>query len=388
MTGLWERYTNRTVAICRHGSSLIGAIGVFVLTVTFAGCGSDEVDAPAVLRPVQFEQVFQSGGERTRTFVGVAEASMQAELSFKVGGTISDIKVARGDTVAANQLIATLDPQNLQLVVQEAAAALSQAEAQQRRANADYERVRGLYETRNASKQDLDAARAASESASAQLAAADKRLEIAELQVTYCSLRAPVAGAITAVPAEVNENTRAGEPIAVLTSGDAIEVDIAVPEALIGGIREGDPATVTFDALGDREFTARVIEVAVASSGMATTFPATVQLTNTVSDIRPGMAAEVAFTFAQQESSGSFLVPAHAVGQDRSGRFVFVVMPFDSADNVGVVVRRPVSIGELRSDGLEVRRGLIDGDYLVTVGVHRLVDSQRVRFSPGGSASQ
>ena len=50
---------------------------------------------------------------------------------------------------------------------------------------------------------------------------------------------------------------------------------------------------VRFDALGDKAQTARVTEVGVGSTGMATTFPVTVLLDRSRSGRRPGMAAEV-----------------------------------------------------------------------------------------------
>ncbi len=346
-------------------------------------CGK-ELEVEEVIRPVRYEKVYISGGERTRSFSGVAQASQESRLSFKVGGTVKRIGVEVGDRVEVGQLIAELDPKDYELRVEEAEAALSQAQAQLRNAEANYERVRKLYENRNASRNDLDAGRAAAESAEAQVRSIEKRLELAKSQLGYTRLTAPTSGAIATVECEVNENVRAGETVVQLTSSSGIEVQVAVPEVLISQVREGESVTVTFDALPAQIFSARVTEVGVASTGYATTFPVTVRLEEADQAARPGMAAEVSFKFeSTQQAGGSLerkriLVPSVAVGEDRQGRFVFVVEPTEPG--FGIAERRPVMIGDLTEQGIEILQGLNDGERVVTAGVSKLTDGQKVRI--------
>jgi multidrug efflux system membrane fusion protein len=342
---------------------------------------SKEPQVEEVIRPVRYEKVYISGGERTRSFSGVAQASQESRLSFKVAGNVRRIAVKVGDKVSVGQLIAELDPKDYELRVEEAEASLSQAQAQLRNAEANYERVRKLYENRNASRNDLDAARAASESAQAQVQSIEKRLELAKSQLSYTRLAAPASGAIATVESEVNENVKSGETVVQLTSSSDIEVQVVVPEVLISQIKEGERVTVTFDALPEQTFAGRVTEVGVASTGYATTFPVTVRLEGADQSVRPGMAAEVLFKFESTQRAGDtrrIIVPSVAVGEDRQGRFVFVVEPTDSG--LGIAERRPVKIGDLTEEGIEVLQGLNDGERVVTAGVSRLSDGQKVRL--------
>ncbi len=135
---------------------------------------------------------------------------------------------------------------------------------------------------------------------------------------------------------------------------------------------------MTFDALPGERFSAEVTEVGVAASRLGTTYPVQVRLQQADARIRPGMASEVAFRF-KAGKSGGVIVPAQAVGEDREGRFVFVVEPADAG--LGVARRRPVTVGELTEAGLEVLSGLADGDALITAGVSRISDGQKVRFT-------
>jgi len=348
-----------------------------LLGYALSGCGGEE-QVETVLRPVRYQQVFASGGERLRSFSGTAQAGVESRLSFKVAGTIRSIPVTVGDSVASGALIAELDPEDYRLQVQQAQAALAQAEAQARKADADYARARQLYENNTLSRAELDAYRTAAESAEQSVRAAEQSLELARLQLSYTRLTAPVAGAVAAVNVEANENVQPGQPVVLLTSGSRLEVVVDVPEVLISRIREGDRVAVTFDALPDRRFPAVITEVGVAATGAGLTYPVTVLLQDSDPDIRSGMAAEVAFRFEYQGQRELYLVPAMAVGEDREGRFVYVVEPTDSG--VGVVHRRGVTVGDLTAGGIEVFEGLADGDRVITAGVSKIEDGQAVRL--------
>lgn len=345
----------------------------------FLACGEDEIETQ-IIRPVRYMPVYATGGSRVRTFSGVAQAGIESRLSFKVSGNVKSIPTRVGDEVKAGELLAQLDAKDYQLQVQQAEAGLAQAEAQERNTSANYERIRLLYENNNASRSDLDAARAANESAKAAMRSAQKQLELARLRVSYTRLTAPVSGSIAAVNVEVNENLQAGQPVVVLTSGAQIEVKLLIPEVLITQIKEGQPVKVAFDAIPDKTFPGTCVEVGVASTGVGTTYPVIVRLDQNEPGIRPGMAASVAINFDSVDERVRFLVPSHSVLEDRSGRFVFIVEPLEGETGFGQIHRRPVTIGELTAEGLEIFEGLSEGDLVVTAGVSRISEGQKVRI--------
>ena len=354
-----------------------------VAAFLLVACETETPEPQQVLRPVRYQVVELISGERVRTFAGTAKSGEETRLSFKVKGTIRQLLVHVGDTVKRGQMIAEIDAKDYVLQQQEADASLARARAEARRAAANYSRTRALYENNNASREELDTARASHESAKAQVRSAAKQLELSRLQVSYTKLQAAAEGAIADVPVEVNENVNAGQLIALLNSGGQPEVDVAIPEVFIARIRQGAAVTVTFDALPGQVFSAWVTEVGIASTGTATTFPVTVQLDDDAAAIRSGMAANVSFTFRSGDGSASgdepqrIVAPLHAVGEDRQGRFVFVVEP--QGEGRGIVRRRPVSVGALDAEGLRILEGLQEGEWLVTAGVKRLEDGREVK---------
>lgn len=352
---------------------------ILMIILIMVSCSNEEEPAE-IIRPVRYAQVYATGGSRARTFTGVAQAGIESRLSFKVPGTVKNLPVDVGDQVQRGQLIAALDESDYRLQVQQAEAALLQAQAQERNAVANYERVRALYENRNASRSDFDGARAASESAKAGVSAMEKQLELAQLQLSYARLTALAGGAISSVDVEVNENIGAGQTIVVLTSGSDIEVVLSMPEILIAMIREGQKVTVTFDALPERSFPATIREVGVSSTGAGTTYPVTVRLDRKDDAIRPGMAASILCRFESQDQRERYIVPSHAVVEDRGGRFVFIVEPIAEESGFGVVQRKSVTVGELTAEGIEIFDGLVDGDLVVTAGVSRVREGLKVRI--------
>lgn len=347
-----------------------------MVAILLVGC-AEEVAVEKVLRPVRSQVVTTSGAARVRSFAGVAKAGLESQLSFRVAGTVERVPVTVGATVKRGQVLARLDPTDYELKVQEAVAGRAQAKAAERNAEADYDRVRGLYENNNASLRELDGARATAESSQAQVEAAEKRLEQARQQLSYSTLRAPVEGQVASVDVEVNENVNSGQKLFLLTAGSDIDVEVAVPGALISDIDVGQPVEVAFDALQGRRFPARVTEAGVAAVGAATTFPVTVRLEKADPDIRSGMSAEVHFAFGGEGETERMLVPAVSVGEDRDGRYVFVLEK--DVEGRGVVRRRQVSVGELTGEGIEILSGLEEGERIVTAGVRRLSDGEEVR---------
>ena len=330
------------------------------------------------VRPVRYALARAADARRTRTFAGVARAGSESSLSFRVGGMIAGLDVGVGDRVRAGAPLARIDAVDYELQVKEAEAALRQARALSGNAAADLRRAWALYENENLSRTDLDAAVAAADSAAAQVEAVAKRLERAQRQVRYATLAAPTAGVIAAVRVAANENVAPGQPIVVLTSDAVPEVEFAVPEGLIGEIREGRGVSVVFNAIPGTRFSGFVSEVGVAATATGTMYTVAVRLEDGTSAVRPGMAAEVAIDFAGAGAPGRVVVPATAVSEDSNGRFVFVVEP--SGGGLAVVRRQPVSVGAITPGGFEIVEGLAQETRVLSAGVSRVSDGDVVRL--------
>ncbi len=352
-----------------------------LLVSMLPACGEEDVENTGVeasLRPVRYQTVTSIERGTMHTYSGLARAGQESNLSFRVGGAIRSISVEVGDQLQPGKIIAELDPSQYQLEAQQAVANLSQSKATLRNAQANFERVKGLYENNNISRNDLDSARATAESSEAQVSAARKALELARLNVSYTKLKAAEACGVAEILAENNENVSVGQTIALVTCGDRLEVVLAVPESMIALIERGMDTSVVFSALPEKIFSAKVTEVGVASTAGAT-YPVTVALTDKPDGLRSGLAAQVSFAFDMNSGEQNFMLPVVSVGEDVSGRYVYIIEPA-AEKGVGLIRRQAVITGELTPAGLEISDGVKEGDKVVIAGVTVIRDGLRVRI--------
>ncbi len=339
-----------------------------------SSCRKKVEEAPEVIRPVVTMLTPQAGEGRARGFSGTAKAAVETPLSFRVSGTLIDLPIKLGQVVKAGAVIARLDSTDYELQVKQQEAQLAQADAQLEQARSEYERSRQLYEAENVSKSELDSQQAYFKSAVAQKEAAKKGLELANQQWGYCTLHAPIDGAIASVPVEEHQTVQAGVTIASLSAGKEIHMLIGIPELLISKVKLGDVATVTFEAVREKTFTATVNEVGIELTS-SSTYPVTLALHDLDERIRAGMIGEAVLVFDRDLASVIYVPSVAVVGDSRGEKYVWIVDPSTMR-----VSKRIVKIGDMASEGLQITEGLNSDEYLVTRGVHRLQEGMKVRL--------
>ena len=379
---LSESLNNYTrTAAPRSRNKILKALALLSLLLVSSGCTDEDANREtAQLRPVRFQKAVPEQSEQKRTFSGMVSAGTESRLSFKIAGTLEQIAVEVGDKVEKGDLLARLDSEDYRLQVEKAEAGLQKAEAQKQHARSTYRRIQSLYESGDVSLQRLEEARTAFQSAKSGVQAARKSLQLAERQLSYTTLRAQMDGAVAMTPAEQQENIPAGHPVVVMSSSDQFQIDIRVPETVIGRINRGEKVKTWFPALDDQRYPATVEEVGVASVGPVTTYPVAVVLDSIPASLRSGMAANVAFTFSDKQRKDSadtgVIVPPASVLEDSKGRYVYVVSPDSSGK--GTIHRRDVNTGPLREEGIVLRSGVQPGDNVITAGMSKIRDGQEV----------
>jgi multidrug efflux system membrane fusion protein len=359
---------------------------LFLAALFTSGCEQPPVTVVEVVRPVRYMQVVPVGSAETRIFSGVTKAAVETDLSFKVGGLLTELQAGVGDNIAAGQLVARIEPTDYEVTLREAQAGLERSRAEERNAQAGFERTRELYENRNASRSDLDTARAMAESAGAQVRASSQQLEGARLQLSYAQLKSPQQCTIARRYVEVNQNVSAGQPIVRVNCGGCAEIRVDVPGVYIGQIETGKAAKVKVAALPGQQLDGIVTEVGVGTDQNRSIYPVVVQLQNGCAAVRSGMAADVALVLAFKEAAGSsLLVPIVSVGEDRDGNFVFVLESQANGEQF-VARRRAVTVGQPMTEGLQIEAGLTNGELIATAGVRRLIDGQVVTLLEGSGS--
>ncbi|MEM9103056.1 MAG: efflux RND transporter periplasmic adaptor subunit [Pseudomonadota bacterium] len=348
----------------------------FIATIMLLGC-NEPVATKESLRPVKSGVVTSKDVSRERVFSGIARSAGETELSFKVSGTVNKINMKVGETFSAGKLLASLDRSSFIVQLDQAKADAAKAEALRRSAESEYQRIRQLYANDNASRNELDSALAESESASANYEAMVQAAKLAALNVDYTHLMLQRNCTVANIEIEENENVTANQRIATASCGNDWEVLINVPESVIGQFSDGLEGQIQFPSVPKETYKGSVVEIGIGMSNRST-FPITLALTDFPDSIRNNLAAEASFQFSSDSASRVIYVPSTAVSQDQSGTFVFVVLPSDS-DAIWQLQKRKVEIGELNTNGLEVLKGLNDGERILLAGHVNARDGLLVR---------
>lgn len=349
---------------------------VFLSLMLLYGCGnsSEEVKKESI-KPIKYGIVESFGGLTVRTFNGITQSGSETNLSFRTGGLVTKLNVSVGQRIKRGELLAQLDQTDALLALQQAQVDVANTKVQLETASSSFERVKQLYQTNNASLSDYERARSTLSSAQSSYEISLKRLDLQQSQVSYTTITAPMSGIVSSVNIEINEVVTPGQSILTMSREDSkdIEAQVGVPEKYISQIGQGSPVKINITTLSS-EFSGIITEVGYSSSGG--TYPVTSCLTNPSDEIRPGMPAEVTFTFGDENEERQLIVPVKAVGEDEVGQFVYILSSID--DEVYEAKKMIVEIGSLTSGGFIVRSGLIQDQIVAVAGLRTLYDGMKV----------
>jgi HlyD family secretion protein len=331
---------------------------------------------------------------------GEINPRLKVNLSAHVIGKIEKLYVKEGDAIAAGQpflelekdtFVAVRDATRAQLEIQRSR--LLQAELQARDAALKLERARRLEVEKISSREQREAAELqhlsflqAAEQAREAIAQSTADLKKANEDLSKTTIFSPLSGRVVALNAEQGEVVVSGtmnNPGSVIgTIADLSEIlaEVDVDETEIVHVRVGQSVTVLVDALQDREFSGKVVEI--GSSGYSrpqqpdvTFFKVKVLLDEPAETLRPGMSARAEILTAT--SAATIVIPIQAAVErsplpakaespgstagdaDEEIQVVFVV----EQDRVQ---QRPVTLGITDATSAEVLSGLTDGERVVT----------------------
>jgi len=334
-----------------------------------SGAVADITLTTTVPRPVVSERISPEAA-RAATYIGTVAAKNEVALGFPMGGTVAERPVDTGDLVEAGQVLARIDPEDLQAALRAAEAGVLVATTQLRSAQDAQVRAnelasRGVDSASRAedSERALVAAQARLEQAEATLARAQDSLELAELH-------APQAGVITEVFVENGATVASGEAVLQLASTGDAEVTMDLSEQDLAALSIGmrfDVAlavnpTVTatarltrLDPVAERTTRTRRVHLALIDAPPGFRFGALVRL-------RP-----------QASPDASVSLPITALLHPDSAPEVWVV-----DREMHTVSRRSVTLGAQFGTRVRVTGGLTTGDEVVLKGIHSLEDGQTV----------
>ena len=391
----------------RRGVWVAMAIAAGVLVLALAGWTVFGRDRAPEVKTAQVVAIGNgSGSASVLDATGYIVARRMATVSSKITGKVREVLIEEGQSVAAGQVMATLDPidadADRDLANAQLGAARSQSgsvQAQLREAEANAARLGTLVRQQLVSKSQYDQAIAQRDSLRAQLATAQRNTQVASARVRISDngidntvVRAPFAGVVIAKAAQPGEIvsplsagggfTRTG--IGTIVDMDSLEVEVDVGEAFIGRVQPRMPVEATLNAYPDWKIPAEVIAIIPTADRGKATVKVRIALKQRDARIVPDMGVRVSF-LEKAPPAGTVatkpgvLAPASAIVQ-RDGQDVAFVVDGAAADKP-VVARRTLKLGRTLGGDREVLDGLAGGDSVVIAPPDDLADGARVRVA-------
>jgi membrane fusion protein, multidrug efflux system len=375
--------------ICR---SLLLILFFFVLVL--AGCSDSAGPAEAsstsgaIARPQNTSAVPVTVAKVERSTIpvelraiGTGEAFKTVSVESQVAAIVKDVHYHQGQFVHQGDLLVTLDTSPFVAALAQAKAALARDKAQAQLDAAELRRYRDLYQQGIVSKEQYDQYLTTSSSAEATVNVDEAAIQTAKIQLSYCSIYAPISGVTGAQLVYPGATVKANDlpVLVVINQVSPIYVNFSVPQQYLESVKrlmarsrlpvQATPSGDTAPENGVLTFVNNAVDPNTGTIALEASFP------NNDQRLWPGQFSNVLLRLGQQQNV--VVVPSQAVQAGQQGDYVFVTKP-----NMTVDVRQ-VNVGTTVNNQTEILRGLSPGETVVTDGQVRLVPGTKVYFAKG-----
>ena len=357
------------------------------LLMLFAASGCTRGDAQqkaAALAAVPVSAVQLAPKAVPIVFEAVArtEGSKEVQIRARVPGTLERQLYTEGDAVKAGARLFLIDRAPLEIDLQQARASLAQERARQEQAQQDLERLKGLADRRAISQREADQAATGLKQAVAAAQLAEARVRQSELNLSYASVNAPIAGITGRAQQSIGSLVTPGTDsslLTTLTQADPIWVRFALSETEYARLRGFDlknpevkvelPDGSRYPEPGRLNFSSSSVDSNLGTVQMRAELP------NPRLQLLPGQYVRVQVVAGTQQA---LVVPQSAVMQNEGGRFVWIV------EAEGKAAQRQIKVGSWVGDDWVVLDGLKAGDTVIVDNLLRLRPGTAVKLQGKG----
>lgn len=334
-----------------------------------AGCGGAKASVAAEDKarpatPVRLSLIERGPVSRPIRATGVVRLKREIDLSFKVGGVVAGVFVEEGARVKKGQLLARLDPTEVD-------AALRQAKEGATKAERDLDRVRRLHASGALPLSEM-------QNAETVVLLARASVDAAAFNLQRASMFAPDDGRVDRRLVEAGEVVSPGRPVFHLSGeakGAVVRVGVTDRDAL--RLREGDPARVTIDARPDPVLAARVSQLATVATPGIGTFDVELGLAALPPGLPSGLTVKVEIDHVEEVPA---IVPLSAL-VDARGRSASVFVAIDAGGSETRARKVPVNVAFFDGSRAALSTPMEGHANVVAAGAMDLEDGSAIKVT-------
>lgn len=381
------------IASARSQSGRAIVLGILSAAVLAACSGKDQAQQQGAganqLMPVGFVEAKPTTEPVFVEAVGQTEGNREVEVRARVGGILEKRLYEEGNTVKAGQPLFVLDRAQPEASLQNARAAVAEAQSRLEQATREVERNKGLAAQDAVSRKDLDDALSAQAAARAQLQAAQATASNASLNVGYTQVTAPVSGITGRALRNEGNLISVGDELTTVIQADPIKVRFGLSDTDVANAPGGKldwrkvqtielvlPDGSKYAARGSLDFASTQIDPKLGTRSMRAAFA------NPKTEVLPGQFVKVRLQVGTKDNV--FRVPQAAVLQTDQAFLVMVAVKNDKG--MDVVAPRPVQPGPWDGKDWLLYGGLQPGDRVLVDNLIKLRPGMPIQPVPAGAA--
>ena len=326
-------------------------ISIIVLGIAFFGCSSENKnDKPKPKMPlVKVEELKPASITKSVKLVGTVEAKVVANVIAPTDGYIEKLNVQENDFVKRDKELAIIATQERSSLVSQTKNKVESLELQIKNVSPNSDEHSQL---------------------SLRLEQAKKELEYAEKLFLGVPVISPLSGTVTQKFIETGSAVSAKQNLFTIVDFNSLIIKSSVSEDLFSKIKLGDKLKVKFNAMPEKEFTAKVTLKYQQIDAATRNFPVELKLINGAKEITPGMMAELELITDKKDKA--LIVPNDVfIVNQKDEKIVYVV-------NDTTAHQRVVTTGISNDKFTEVISGLKEGNKIVVMGQELLKDGIKV----------
>ena len=220
----------------------LASVAVLLMLTLASGCSKlGPAGGPPGAPPVSVAPAVQRSVTDIEEFTGRLEAPRSVEVRPRIGGTIDKVHFRDGQRVAQGAMLFTIDPKPFQAELSRAQSQLTAARSRAALATSDLARAKKLLDSKAVSAQEFDQLTSGAATSGADIAAAEAAVRVAQLNLGYTSVRAPMAGQLSR--AIITEGNLVGDQSVLITlvATQTVYAYFDGSEQTFLRLRKGDP---------------------------------------------------------------------------------------------------------------------------------------------------
>ena len=335
---------------------------VLFVSVLVSECGerheTQEIKR-SVVKGVSVSEVKISEIERTYETAGTVKPETLSNISSRLMGVITSVRVKEGDEVKPGQLLATIDDTEIRQRVSAAEMALESASGNRNLAESTYKRYAGMYSEKAITAQEMDQVENQKKTADSEYFRAKAMHMEARTFLGYSRITSPIAGHVTRKNVDEGSMASPGMPLMVIESNGSF-IETSVDESLAGRINKNTPVEVE---IAGQVFKGHIEQIVPSVDPATRTF--SIKIIPDNARMMSGQFVTVRLMLGKRQA---VTVPQSAIINKGALTGVYTVNP------EGVISYRIVKTGVQTPSGTEIISGLTSGEQIIVKGAGLAVD--------------